>query len=197
MSTEVEISVTTASGESDKPIHHEPVDEGDSDQHKVASPPYNVENNAASDSGVSNASSLTSDYTAPLNNGDIHGLSKPVAVDVPTMKSVEAPVTLKSQSTPVNMTNLSRSFEAVNVDHSSLLEVSETEHGLSMLSLEVMTSGDQLNLIGEDLGDSEGSMSAASRSLSPDMEGEGEGGGVGTPPSAETGKLCIKVKIMY
>ena len=205
MSTEIEISVTTDSGGSDGPIQREIISEGGSDQVKITSPPCNIaENNTASDSGVSNASSLTSDSTAPLNNGDIHGLPKSVAIestsiDVPMTKRVEA---LRSLSTPSNRTNLRacRSFEAVNVDNqsSSLLEVSETEHGLSMMSLEVMTSGEQLNLIGEILGDSEGSVGTGSRSLSPDVEERGEEervgerereeeGVAGTPPNAETG----------
>ena len=206
MSTGVEISVTTDNGGSDDPIQQEIVGGGNSDQVKIVSPPYNIaesNNTAASDSGVSNASSLTSDSAAPLNNGDIHGLPKPVAIestsiDVPVTKRVEA---LRSLSTPANRTGLHacRSFEAVNFDSqsSSLLEVSETEHGLSMMSLEVMTSGDQLNLIGEILGDSEGgSVGTASRSLSPDVEEERveerergeEEGAIGRPPNTESGK---------
>lgn len=206
MSTEVEISVTTDEGGPDGPIQQETVVGGNSDQVKIVSPPYNIaeSTNTASDSGVSNASSLASDSTAPLNNGDIHGPPKPVAiettsVDVPVTKRVEA---LRSLSTPVNKTGLHacRSFEAVNFDNqsSSLLEVSETEHGLSMMSLEVMTSGEQLNLIGEILGDSEGSVGTTSRSLSPDEEGRGderlgdsereEETAAGTQPNVETGK---------
>ena len=207
MSTEIEISVTTDNG----PIQQEMVSEGGSDQVKIASAPCNIaENNTASDSGVSNASSLTSDSITPLNNGAVHGLPKPddiesTSIDVPVTKRVEA---LRSLSTPSNRTNLHacRSFEAVNVDNqsSSLLEVSETEHGLSMMSLEVMTSGEQLNLIGEILGDSEGSMGTASRSLSPDMEEQGEEesmgerereeeGAAGAPPNAETGRQSAEL----
>ena len=186
MSTQVEVSIPTEiNGGSDELFHQEPVDEGDSHQRKIIpTPAYKVENNAASDSGVSNASSVTSDYTAPLNNGDIHEVSKSV-----TTKGAKAPVALRSQSTPINQTNLlSRSFEAVHVDQPSLLDVSGTEHGLSMLSLEVMTSGEQLNLIGEDLENSEGSLGSASRSISPDVgEDDGEGGAVATTPSPETG----------
>ena len=208
MSTGIEISVTTDDSGPDGPIQQEVVSEGGSDQVvKVASPPYNIaesNNNTASDSGVSNASSLASDTNALLNNGDIHGLPNPAAiestnVDVAVTKRVEA---LRSMSTPVGRSGLHacRSFEAVNVDSqcSSLLEVSETEHGLSMMSLEVMTSGEQLNLMGEILGDSEGSVGTTSRSLSPEEEEEEEEGGEGereqeeegaseTPPNAETG----------
>lgn len=210
MSTEVEISVTTDNGGPEGPIQQEIVAEANSDQLKTGCTPHNIvgNSNTASYSGVSNASSLTSDSTAPLNNGDIHELSKPVSIestsiDVPATKRVEA---LRSLSAASNRTNLRacRSYEAVNVDNqsSSLLEVSETEHGLSIMSLEVLTSGDQLNLIGDVMEDIEGSVGTASRSLSPDMEeggvkervGEREGeeqGAVGTPSSAETGTSWI------
>lgn len=206
MSTGIEISVTTDNGGPDGPIQQEVVSEGGSDQVKIVSPPYNIaeSNNTASDSGVSNASSLASDTAALLNNGDIHGIPNPAAiestnVDVAVIKRVEA---LRSLSTPVGRSGLHacRSFEAVNVDSqcSSLLEVSETEHGLSMMSLEVMTSGDQLNLIGEILGDSEGSVGTTSRSLSPSVEEEGEGreeeGASGTPPNAETGTQSAELE---
>ena len=218
MSTEVEISVTADIGGPEKPIQQETAVEGDSGQFKIACPPYNIveNNNTASDSGVSNASSLTSDSTAPLNNGDIHELPKIVSIestsiDIPATKRVEA---LRSRSAPSNQTNLRtcRSYEAVNMDgqSSSLLEVSETEHGLSIMSLEVLTSGDQLNLIGDVMEDIEGSVGTASRSLSPDMEEGGEKervgeqeeeGAMGTPSSAETGthwtELGLIVKYIH
>ena len=194
MSTDVEISIAADSGASDKVLEQEAVETAsDRDaKDKLASPLCNVET-STSDSGVSNASSLTSDCPVLLNNGDIHELTKTVYVEDHTRvkASGDLPTNpLGSQST--RQTKVSRTFEVVDVEeHSSLLGVSEPEHGLSMLSLEVMTSGDQLNLIAEGLSDSDGSV-GASRSLSPDVEeeekrnGEEDGGDVGVSPSPTT-----------
>ena len=142
------------------------------DSGKAHSPtaPYNVSDTNASDSGVSNASSLTSDCTVPLNNGDIHELTKSVLVEEPKAANTDVggggpSLPQRSMSSP---NTESSTLASINTDHpssSALLGVSETEHGLSMLSLAVMTSGEQLNLIAEGLGESEGSV--GSRSLSP------------------------------
>lgn len=208
MSSEVEVPVSNGDGESDKPLQQENAElelKVDVVKVNLPSPPYNAETNA-SDSGVSNASSLTSDFTTPLNNGDIHELTKTVYVE-PTKgdaRSVGAPPSSQQRSHSGSYTessvrlSSSTSGEAANA---SLLEVSEIEHGLSMMSLEVMTSGEQLNLMAEgDLGGSEpegGSVeSSRSRSLSPDLNQleleeksiESESGlTVTVPPTTETG----------
>lgn len=171
MSTEVKVSVASDSDVIIKDFQQESVErviERDSEKGDLlSSPPLIVENNA-SDSGVSNASSLTSDYTAPLNNGGIHELTKTVCLDH-TKGHPSVGVPQKSYSSPLGES--SRRFDEMeNAEHYSLLEVSETERGLSMVSLEVMTSGEQLNLLADGLGGSEGSVGTCSRSLSPEPE---------------------------
>ena len=180
MSTEAQISISSEDGASGKPLEREsvqvdPVVKGDSIP--APSPPYHVEQNA-SDSGVSNASSLTSDSAIPLNNGNDHSLAtKSAFVYQVAGEDAAHPVgevPRRSLSTPSKGESSRRSTEALNSQEhlTSLLEVSGATYGLSMMSLEVMTSGEQLNLIAEGLGESEGSV--GSRSLSPDLE-EGEG----------------------
>ena len=196
MSIEVEISVASDSDVIDKEESVELVFERDSEKGDVlSSPPFIAENNA-SDSGVSNASSVTSDYTAPLNNGGIHELTKTVCLDH-TKGHPSVGVTQRSYSSPLGESSR-RFVEVENSEHHSLLEVSESERALSMVSLEVMTSGEQLNLLADGLGGSEGSVDTCSRSLSPEpeegeerereKENSGDSGCVATVPiSTETG----------
>lgn len=199
MSTEVEISVASGSDVTNNAFQQESVKlvvELDSEKGDlVSSPPYIFVENNASDSGVSNASSLTSDYTAPLNNGDIHELTKTVCLDH-TKGHPIAGIPQRSYSSPFGES--SRRFVEVEsaLECHSLLEVSETERGLSMVSLEVMTSGDQLNLLADGLEGSEGSVGTCSRSLSPELAekvNDGDGGCVVIVPAitTETG-ICEK-----
>lgn len=209
MSSEAQISISNDDGVSDGPLEQDSVEAVRDVKLDLPAPnpAHHVAEHNASDSGVSNASSPTSDSGAvPLNNGDIHGLAKTVFVERVTVNTSEDEeclpaageiTTQRSLSSSQSGVSSRRSTEALNTHEqlTSLLEVSGTTYGLSMMSLEVMTSGEQLNLIAEGLcGESEGSV--GSRSLSPELEeGEkrskdGDGDCVSAPvtTAAETGE---------
>lgn len=133
---------------------------------------------SASDSGVSNASSLTSDFATPIspNPSTNKSYQQEVQVCVTTAPD-NVPFSDSSASTLTESGSKNDSFHDTSerknkvfdttqsTESLELLELNMKHHNLSSLSLEVNTSGNQLNLIAEGLGSSAGSLSGSGGEL--------------------------------
>ena len=137
---------------------------------------------SATDSGVSNASSLTLDCAIPVksNSCTIKSCPQEVSLSVSAAPDFEHeptsnPTGCKDSSSKAGpFSNVSVSKRNVlkatrSTDNLEIVELGLKHHGISSLSLEVNTSGEQLNLLAEGLGSSAGSLSGCGGDLEVDV----------------------------